>query len=249
MRNVTVRLSKTEDPGTIPDGRKRKRAVHETIRGDRLCDAWPTVGTAFCRIAQGDTDYSKARSRVPTARRRASRLARASPRPDRLPTAFRARALTADEQMQGLKPYGLRGLLSLESEMELALFVNERDELVLDLKAFVGTIARASTHKPRRVHIGPDKAIYLTSRPGTVISERPLEMLHENLVRLLWTVAYYRGVGFSEERLWKGPDPSLYGLRLWAVDALRDDAFAGTTTPAEFRVLGTVPPRLPVHAL
>ena len=165
----------------------------------------------------------------------------------RLPSAFRARALTADEQMQGLKPYGLRGLLSLESEMELALFVNERDELVLDLKAFVGTIARASTHKPRRVHIGPDKAIYLTSRPGTVISERPLEMLHENLVRLLWTVAYYRGVGFSEERLWKGPDPSLYGLRLWAVDALRDDAFAGTTTPAEFRVLGTVPPRLPVH--
>lgn len=61
MRNVTVRLSKTEDPSVPTDGRKRKRAVHEVIHGDVLCDAWPTVGTAFCRIAQGDTDYSKAR--------------------------------------------------------------------------------------------------------------------------------------------------------------------------------------------
>ena len=81
MRNVTVRLSKTEDPGTIPDGRKRKRAVHETIHGDRLCDAWPTVGTAFCRIAQGDTDYSKARSRPTASRARPDRV------PLRLPSA------------------------------------------------------------------------------------------------------------------------------------------------------------------
>ena len=86
--------------------------------------------------------------------------------------------------------------------------------------------------------------IHLTSRPGTVMCERPLEMLHSNLVRLLWTVAYYRGAGFCEERIWKGPDPSLHGLRLWEQGALRDEAFSGATTAAELRVLGKVPPRI-----
>ena len=44
--------------------------------------------------------------------------------------------------------------MSDESSMERALYVNASDELVLDLKAFVAAIAKAATHKPRRVHIG-----------------------------------------------------------------------------------------------
>lgn len=56
---TTIRLSKTEDPTGDAASRKRKRAVHEIIHGDRLCAAWPSVGTVFCRMAQGDTDYSK----------------------------------------------------------------------------------------------------------------------------------------------------------------------------------------------
>jgi hypothetical protein len=200
MKNVVIRLSKTEDPGAAPDSRKRRRAVHEIIDGDRLCSAWPTVGTVFCRVGQGDTDYSK-----------------------------------------GLKPYGLRGLLKKENEMNMALYVDERSQLVIDLKAFVAVIAASATHKGRRVYIAPDKTIYLSSRPDTQPCERPLEMLHENLIRLLWTVAYYRGAGYDESRIWKGPDPSLYGLRLWERGASREQAFSGSTTPALIQPLGKVP--------
>lgn len=221
MSTVTVRLSKTDDPTAAPDSRKRKRAVHEVIHGDRLCSAWPNVATAFCRIAQGDTDYSKAGPPLPISNANA-----------------RARLI----RKQGLKPYGIKGLLAKEAEMGMALYVNENDELVLDLKAFVAVIASAATHKARRVHIGPDKVIHLTSRPGTQICERPLEMLHSNLVRLLWTVAYYRGAGFDADRSWKGPDPTLYGLRLWGRGVLQEEAFSGTTTPAELHPLGNVPP-------
>jgi hypothetical protein len=201
MSLVTVRLSKTEDPAAAPDSRKRKRAaVHEIIRGDRLCAAWPNVGTVFCRMGQGDTDYSK-----------------------------------------GVGPYGLKGLLKKEAEMNMALFVDEENRLMLDLKAFVAVIAASATHKARRVYIGPDQTIHLTSKPGTQPCERPLEMLHENLVKLLWTVAYFRAAGYDEARIWKGPDPSLYGLRLWGRGATREQAFSGATTPAALHCLGRVP--------
>ena len=200
MSNCTVRLSKTEDPAAAPDSRKRKRAVHEIIHGDRLCAAWPNVGTVFCRMGQGDTDYSK-----------------------------------------GVGPYGLKGLLKKEAEMNMALFVDEENRLMLDLKAFVAVIAASATHKARRVYIGPDQTIHLTSRPGTQPCERPLEMLHENLIKLLWTVAYFRAAGYDEDRIWKGPDPSLYGLRLWGRGATREQAFSGATTPAALHCLGRVP--------
>lgn len=204
LSNVTIRLSKTEDPSSEAEGRKRKRAVHEIIEGGRLCAAWPNIGAAFCRIAQGDTDYSK-----------------------------------------GLKPYGIKGLLSKEVAMSNALYVNERNELVLDLKAFVAVIASASTHKPRRVYIGADKVIHLTSRPGTEPCERPLEMLHQNLIKLLWTVAYYRAAGYDEKRVWKGPDTNLHGLRLWERGAQHNEALSGVTTPAVIHVLGRVPATSP----
>lgn len=125
--------------------------------------------------------------------------------------------------------------------MELALFINERNQLVLDVKAFVAVIASAATHKARKVYIGPGNTIHLTSRPGTVASERPLEMLHANLIKLLWVVAYYRGAGFDEDRTWKGPDTTLYGLRLWRRGAIQSEAFSGAATESTVHVLGAVP--------
>lgn len=131
--------------------------------------------------------------------------------------------------------------------MSLALYVDEHDEMIVDLKAFVAVVASAATHKARRVYIGDDNVIHLTSKPGTVISERPLEMLHSNLLRILWTVAYYRGAGFQQQRIWKGPDASLGGLRLWDLGAQRDEAFSGTSTPAVLHSLGKVPRRAGYH--
>ena len=125
--------------------------------------------------------------------------------------------------------------------MNIAIFVDGDAQLMLDPKTFVSVIAASATHKARRVYIAPDKTIYLTSRPGTQPCERPLEMLHENLIKLLWTVAYYRGAGHDADRTWKGPDPSLHGLRLWSRGATREEAFSGATTPATLHSLGRVP--------
>lgn len=136
---------------------------------------------------------------------------------------------------RNLTGYGIPSLMNHADAINAAV-TTVGNSIVVHPQEFVAAIRAARTKRGIKVWIAPGNVIHLTSRTAphsAVKQDRSGNMLHDELVAILWTAAYFSGATRQTSgKEWQGPSVDLNGLRLWAENISIDQALSGATTPA-----------------
>lgn len=146
---------------------------------------------------------------------------------------FAAMASGNTDYARPLSAYGIPFAFDTGSKLEAALFWSSHNELAINPMEFMLTLASIRKTKGRAVFIGDDGVIHLTSRtapPGAKKTTRTGDMLHSDLIDLLWSVAYYAGCHRGGTEGWTGPHQTLDDLRLFEQGLTVEQALSGETS-------------------
>lgn len=146
---------------------------------------------------------------------------------------FAAMAAGNTDYARPLSAYGIPSMATAGDVLQTALFWSSPAELVVNPMELVLTLANLRKTKGRAVFVGDDGIIHLTSRTAPADAEktqRTGDMLHSDLIDLLWSVAYYAGCHRGGSQGWAGPDQTLDGLRLFSESLTLDQALSGETS-------------------
>lgn len=150
---------------------------------------------------------------------------------------FTAMALGTTDYARGLSGYGIPAVNEITSELSAALYWDEHRALWIHPEQFMVALSAQRKTKGRAVYVGSDNVIHLTSRTAphdAVKTDRTGDMFHDDLVSLLWSVAYYGGSTrpLLDQDTWRGPSVDLDGLRLFSPGISVKDALTAVTSPA-----------------
>ena len=150
---------------------------------------------------------------------------------------FTAMALGTTDYARGLSGYGISAINEATDEIAASLYWDDSRSLWVHPERFVLAIGKQRKTKGRAVYIGADNVIHLTSRTAprdSVKTDRDGDMLHDDLISLLWSVAYYGGLDRSSSDIdtWRGPLVDLGNLRLFSPSISVEQALSGSTSRA-----------------
>lgn len=155
---------------------------------------------------------------------------------------FACMASGTTDYARGLSSYGIPKIVDAVPDLVHAMHNDAQGRLCVHPEKFMLALSSHRRGKGRAVFIGGDNVIHLTSRtaPADAIkTTRTGDMFHDDLISLLWSLAYYGGAS-RDAKLpgeWAGPDESLNGLTLFAPGLTVEQALLGATSPSYFIVL------------
>lgn len=156
---------------------------------------------------------------------------------------FACMASGTTDYARGLSGYGITKIVSAVPDLTQAIYYDADRRICIHPERLMLALSNHRRGKGRAVYIGDDNVIHLTSRtaPSDAIkTDRTGDMFHDDLIALLWSLAYYGGAS-RESKLpgeWAGPDEDLNSLSLFASGLTLEQALVGATSPSYEIVLG-----------